>query len=59
MASYYNWTEDAITCYKRHRICNGCEISELTSGKCKMKEAVIQLVRKFGIPKTERKLTNE
>lgn len=46
-----HWTEDAVNCYKRGCICKDCPILDLiTSQKCQMKYAVIELVKKFGTP---------
>lgn len=45
-----NWTNSAKECYRRGCICNGCPIKEVYKIKCHMKESVIGLVKKFGIP---------
>lgn len=51
--SIRRWTKEAKNCYMRGCICEGCPIYELyfkgTKQKCKMKLAVIETVRKFGI----------
>lgn len=48
------WNETAKDCYMRGCICKGCPIYELyfknSIKKCQMKGAVVELVRKFGIP---------
>ena len=53
----HRWTNQAIDCYNRGCVCKGCPVYELyfkNSGrKCKMKAAVIESVRLFGIPKEE------
>ena len=47
------WTQTAKECYMRGCICKGCPVYELIfkdqSIKCKMKTAVIEMVRKLGI----------
>lgn len=43
------WNISSINCYKRGCVCNGCEYSNL-SEQCKMKSAVIELVRVLGRP---------
>ena len=55
--SYYDevyakcWTEDSIFCYKRGCNCSGCYMKNiLESDICRLKTAVIELVRKFGAP---------
>ena len=49
--SVQRWTEGAINCYKRGCVCKNCPVKNLiTSQKCQMKSAVIELVKKFGIP---------
>lgn len=50
----HKWTESSIFCYKRGCRCEGCYMRELvTSDVCRMKGAVIELVRKFGAPPEE------
>lgn len=46
------WTIDAINCYKRGCICEGCPIREMVKsiGRCQMKAAVLELVKIHGIP---------
>ena len=49
--SVQRWTEGAINCYKRGCVCKNCPVKNLiTSQKCQMKSAVIELVKKFGMP---------
>ena len=60
MANIYNsksvrrWTQTAMECYKRGCVCSGCSIYEQIFGpegrKCQMKGAVLESVRKLGIP---------
>ena len=49
-----NWTQSAIDCFEigcRWSICNLNRIYFKNSNfKCRMKEAVIELVRKYGVP---------
>lgn len=50
-----NWTPTAIDCYFLGCNCSKCLLNELyfknSVYKCKMKETVIELVRKNGAPK--------
>ncbi len=50
-----NWTQSAIDCYEIGCMCSVCNLYKIyfqnSIFKCKMKEAVIELVRKNGIPK--------
>lgn len=48
------WTDGAIFCYKRGCRCEGCYVAELGSFKCVMKRTVIELVRKYGAPKSNK-----
>lgn len=60
MAEFYRWTRSAIECYLRGCKCRGCQYEEFfrtSVYKCKMKEAVFCLVRKYGAP-TESMLHN-
>ena len=49
------WTRSAIECYELGCNCSKCNIYKIYFAnslfKCKMKETVIELVRKKGIPK--------
>ena len=49
-----NWTQTAIDCYSLGCNCSKCNIYKIYFSKsifkCKMKESVIELVRKLGIP---------
>lgn len=49
---YKKWTRQAVECYKRNCRCEGCILNSLES-RCTMKKAVIELVKKFGIPNDE------
>lgn len=62
------WTETAKMCYLRGCICESadctpsiCEYKVILGKECRMKATVIELVRKFGIPKgvSERTVLNE
>lgn len=45
------WTEGSIFCYRRGCNCAGCYMKELiNSTSCKMKNAVIELVKRYGKP---------
>jgi len=58
--SQKRWTPSAIMCYERHCVCKGCYYEEFfkSSVKCQMKAAVIELVRKVGVPKKETEENN-
>ena len=49
-----NWTQTAIDCFKLGCRCSKCHLYEIyfkdNTFKCKMKDTVIELVRKIGIP---------
>ena len=49
-----NWTPTAIECYKIGCACSKCNLNKLYFSdsifKCKMKETVIELVRRLGAP---------
>ena len=46
-----NWSKSALMCYKRSCRCKGCYYEHyFTEGKCKMKQAVKDLIVKFGKP---------
>ena len=53
------WTEGSIYCYKRGCNCQGCYMNDLLESiPCRMKKAVLELVRKFGKPpENENELT--
>ncbi|MBQ7127220.1 hypothetical protein IJO12_09045 [bacterium] len=50
------WTETAIDCYLIGCVCNKCFLYKIYfepyGSKCRMKDSVIELVRKNGVPKT-------
>lgn len=53
--SVRRWTIDALDCYKRGCICEGCFFDDFfrnggTRQKCQMKAAVLELVRVVGVP---------
>lgn len=49
------WTPTAIDCYRLGCRCSSCNLYKIyfanSVSKCKMKETVIELVRKLGAPK--------
>ncbi len=49
-----NWTPTAVECYKLGCNCSKCNLNKLYFSdsifKCKMKDTVIELVRRFGAP---------
>lgn len=52
-----NWTPTAIDCYSIGCICSKCNIYKLyfadTNIRCRMKDTVIELVRRLGTPQKE------
>ena len=50
-----NWTPTAIDCYLLGCSCYKCNLYKIyflgTNNKCKMKNVVLELVRKYGAPK--------
>lgn len=52
-----SWTPTAVDCYNIGCQCSKCNLHKLyfkdRIGKCKMKETVIELVRKIGAPEEE------
>lgn len=55
-----NWTPTAVDCYMLGCTCSVCNLNkiyfrgEMGSGfKCRMKDAVIELVRRFGAPEVD------
>lgn len=50
---YEHWTPSARECYKRGGVCGGCIYESFFAGKpykCKMKDAVLSLVKNVGAP---------
>lgn len=45
-----HWTESAIECYERGYNCFGCPTQEIISEKCRMKDAVLNLIQIKGLP---------
>jgi len=54
--NYYHWTQSARECYEIGCRCNNCLLYIILGKECRMKQAVFELVRKFGAPK-EKKFT--
>lgn len=53
MTTYRRWTRSAIGCYLRGCQCEGCEYEAFFRKavyKCKMRDAVLSLVREYGAP---------
>ena len=52
-----NWPPTAIDCYSIGCTCSKCNIYKIyfakSEGKCRMKDTVIELVRRLGIPTKE------
>lgn len=53
-ASPMRWTPSAVDCYFRGCICKGCPIQEILGNRCRMKQSVLKLVKKFGKPERRR-----
>ena len=50
---YTHWTQSARECYKRGGVCSGCIYESFFAGKpykCRMKDAVLSLVKNVGAP---------
>ena len=55
-----DWTVGSIFCYRRGCNCEGCYVKDLlTSQPCRMKKAVIELVKQLGAPPKEQEGFNE
>ena len=58
-----HWNRTAYECYLRGCNCWMCPTQELISEKCRMKYAVMELIRKYGVEKMNKKyeeyLSNE
>lgn len=52
-----NWTQSAIDCYQLGCSCSKCNLYKIyfypSNIRCRMKETVIELVRRLGIPKED------
>lgn len=48
---YRRWSPGAIDCYNRGCNCNGCLTDQIMEQRCRMKYAVIELVKTLGPPK--------
>lgn len=52
-----NWTPTAVDCYLLGCACSKCNLYKIyfanVDGHCRMKETVIELVRRLGVPKKE------
>ena len=51
--SQRRWAQSAIECYSIGCNCSKCYLREILHGKCKMKGAVLELVRRFGKPQVK------
>lgn len=49
MSEPYHWTHSAVMCYVRGGVCRGC-IYERLHIKCRMKSALLEIVRRYGKP---------
>ena len=50
-ASIKHWSNSAYHCYNLKGDCDKCYIPQLMHERCRMKEVVPELIRKYGIPK--------
>lgn len=52
-----NWTPTAIDCYKLGCVCSKCNLYKIyfqnNNIRCRMKDTVIELVRRLGVPAME------
>lgn len=57
------WNKSMVDCYKRGCVCQGCRIYHLyfepRKSKCFMKSALIEMIRKFGLPDELQKTNRE
>ena len=44
------WTQSAVECYAIGCNCSKCYLKEIMKNHCRMKGAVLELVRQFGVP---------
>ena len=51
---YRRWTQEAINCFNRGCVCSGCIIKNIMQTQCKMKQTVIELVKRHGVPQTNK-----
>lgn len=53
-----NWTPTAIDCYLLGCSCSKCNLYKIyfdkTNTRCRMKDTVIELVRRYGAPQKEK-----
>lgn len=47
---YRRWTHSAVECCNRQCVCEDCIMKDILKGRCKMKKAVINLVKYHGVP---------
>lgn len=52
-ASRMKWTKSSIDCYLLGCQCEKCEVYRIIGKQCRMKLAVLELVRRHGVPKQE------
>lgn len=52
-ASRMKWTKSSIDCYFLGCQCEKCEVYKIIGKQCRMKFAVLELVRRHGVPKKE------
>lgn len=53
------WTESSIECFRRNCRCEGCLIKDIMETRCDMKRAVIELIRRYGIPPEKEKILSK
>lgn len=56
---FARWTKGSKECYFRGCRCADCPTFQILGDKCKMKESVINLVRRYGAPPKEERGLNE
>lgn len=49
------WTEGSKFCYRRGCNCQGCYVKDIVETHCLMKHTVMELVKKFGAPPSDKK----
>lgn len=48
--SIKHWSPSAIECYNLHGDCGKCTLQQFMHERCRMKEVVPELIKKFGLP---------
>ena len=53
------WTPTSRECYEIGCCCSNCLLYIILGKECRMKQSVLELVRKFGVPQDKMKKVNE